>query len=175
MSVNESNSFDLLLGVERLHLLHLDINGDVLLLPQVVDLLPVTLDLGLTDRGAPAPALGGSSSAAGATSPCDAPANPVVRENCLPGAPSGEVCHAAPALLSALLTSSPLAGITMWAHAHGMVQLFHEGCLPVTEEEFRMLFKASGTRLMAGVATEDFSKDLEGMVPEEVDMGMKTG
>ena len=68
-----------------------------------------------------------------------------------------------------------MASITMWAHAHGMVQLFHEGCLPVTEEEFRMLFKASGTRLMAGVATEDFSKDLEGMVPEEVDMGMKTG
>ena len=68
-----------------------------------------------------------------------------------------------------------MASITMWAHAHGMVQLFHEGCLPVTEEEFRMLFKASGTRLMAGVATEDFTKDLEGMVPEEADMGMKTG
>jgi AcrR family transcriptional regulator len=68
-----------------------------------------------------------------------------------------------------------MASITMWAHAHGMVQLFHEGCLPVTEEEFRMLFKASGARLMAGVATEEFAKDLEGMVPEEVDIGMKTG
>ncbi len=68
-----------------------------------------------------------------------------------------------------------MTSITMWAHAHGMVQLFHEGCLPVSEEEFRMLFKASGARLMAGVATEEFAKDLESMVLDEADMGMKTG
>ena len=65
--------------------------------------------------------------------------------------------------------------ITMWAHAHGMVQLFHEGCLHVSEEEFRMLFKGSGARLMAGVATDEFAKDLESMVLAEADMGMKTG
>ncbi|MDE3001772.1 MAG: TetR/AcrR family transcriptional regulator [Gemmatimonadota bacterium] len=65
--------------------------------------------------------------------------------------------------------------ITMWAHAHGMVQLYQEGCLPVSEEEFRMLFKASGARLMAGVATEAFARDLEGMVLSETDTGIQTG
>lgn len=68
-----------------------------------------------------------------------------------------------------------MTSVTMWAHAHGMVQLYHEGGLPVGEEEFRMMFKASGARLMAGVATEAFAKDLEGMVLDEADMGLKTG
>lgn len=68
-----------------------------------------------------------------------------------------------------------MASITMWAHAHGMVQLYHEGCLQVTEDDFRMLFKSSGARLMAGVATDDFAKDLESMVLSEADTGMKTG
>ena len=68
-----------------------------------------------------------------------------------------------------------MASITMWAHAHGMAQLFHEGCLPGTEEEFKTLFKASWARLMAGVATEEFTKNLESMVLEEADMEMKTG
>jgi len=67
-----------------------------------------------------------------------------------------------------------MSSITMWAHAHGLVQLYHEGCLPVDEEDFRTLFKASGARLMAGVATDEFAKDLAGMVFDEADMGMKT-
>jgi AcrR family transcriptional regulator len=54
--------------------------------------------------------------------------------------------------------------ITMWAHAHGMVQLYHEGCLPVTEDEFRVLFQTSGAQLMAGVATESFAGELAEMV-----------
>jgi AcrR family transcriptional regulator len=41
------------------------------------------------------------------------------------------------------------ASITMWAHAHGMVQLYHEGC-----------------RLMAGVATDAFAAELEERVRE---------
>lgn len=68
-----------------------------------------------------------------------------------------------------------MASITMWAHAHGMVQLFHEGCLPVDEDEFRLLFRQSGARLMAGVATEEFTKDLENMVFDEAETGMRTG
>jgi len=51
--------------------------------------------------------------------------------------------------------------VTMWAHAHGMVQLYHQGCLTNDEDEFRALFEESGRRLMAGVATDDFAKELE--------------
>jgi len=47
--------------------------------------------------------------------------------------------------------------LTMWAHAHGMVQLFLQGRLGTDDPDaFRALFAASGTRLMAGVATDDF-------------------
>lgn len=52
------------------------------------------------------------------------------------------------------------ASITMWAHAHGMVQLFHQGLLPVSEEEFRHLFQASGVRLMSGLATPAFAEEM---------------
>lgn len=59
------------------------------------------------------------------------------------------------------------ASMTMWAHAHGMVQLYQQGCLLVSEDEFRALFKASGRRLMAGVATPDFAVEMERMEKEE--------
>jgi AcrR family transcriptional regulator len=52
------------------------------------------------------------------------------------------------------------ASVTMWAHAHGLVQLYHHGCLATDPDEFRALFKASSARLMAGVATEDFAREL---------------
>ena len=46
--------------------------------------------------------------------------------------------------------------LTMWAHAHGMVQLFHQGRLGTRDPEaFRALFAASGARLMTGIASED--------------------
>jgi len=53
------------------------------------------------------------------------------------------------------------ASMTMWAHAHGMVQLYQHGCLPVDEADFREVFAASGRRLMAGVATPEFTAQLE--------------
>ncbi|MDX1646369.1 MAG: TetR/AcrR family transcriptional regulator [Longimicrobiales bacterium] len=53
--------------------------------------------------------------------------------------------------------------VTMWAHAHGMVQLYHQGHLDADPEAFRALFKASGARLMAGVATPDFAATMETM------------
>lgn len=46
--------------------------------------------------------------------------------------------------------------VTMWAHAYGMIQLYHEGHFPVSPDEFRALFRASGLRLLSGVATEEF-------------------
>lgn len=57
--------------------------------------------------------------------------------------------------------------MTMWAHAHGMIQLYHQGCFPMEPQEFRGLFRASGARLMAGVATDEFTKELEQVMQEE--------
>lgn len=59
-----------------------------------------------------------------------------------------------------------MVSVTMWGHAHGLVQLFHEGHFAVTPDEFRLLFQASGARLMAGVATEEFVKELGPMFCE---------
>jgi hypothetical protein len=44
----------------------------------------------------------------------------------------------------------------MWAHAHGLVQLYHQGQLRTGPDEFRKLFEVSGRRLMAGVATDEW-------------------
>jgi AcrR family transcriptional regulator len=57
-------------------------------------------------------------------------------------------------------------GITIWAHAHGMVQLYHAGCLPVDEGAFRELFRESGARLMMGLATDSFSEELAREIEE---------
>lgn len=50
--------------------------------------------------------------------------------------------------------------LTMWAHAHGLVQLYHQGYFRLSEREFRKLFEESGARMMAGVATEAFAAEL---------------
>ncbi|MDA0329024.1 MAG: TetR/AcrR family transcriptional regulator [Gemmatimonadetes bacterium] len=50
--------------------------------------------------------------------------------------------------------------MTMWAHAHGMVQLYHQGHFRMGPDDFRKLFELSGARMMAGVATEEFARDL---------------
>jgi len=50
--------------------------------------------------------------------------------------------------------------VTMWAHAHGMVQLYHSGHFRMGQDEFRVLFEASGVRLMSGVATDEFAAEL---------------
>jgi AcrR family transcriptional regulator len=50
--------------------------------------------------------------------------------------------------------------VTMWAHAHGLVQLYHQGHFRMSPEEFRALFERSGATLMAGVATDDFAHEL---------------
>jgi hypothetical protein len=56
-----------------------------------------------------------------------------------------------------------VASITMWAHAHGLIQLYHHGAFPVTQDEFRNVFQLSSKRLMTGLATEEFSRTLENM------------
>ena len=65
-----------------------------------------------------------------------------------------------------------MTSITMWAHAHGMIQLFHEGCLPVSADEFRLLFKASGRRLMAGVATNEIAAELDALAAQDLEVAV---
>ena len=49
---------------------------------------------------------------------------------------------------------------TMWAHAHGMGQLFHQGSLGTDPDRFRELFRESGIRMWTGIATREFAEQL---------------
>ena len=62
----------------------------------------------------------------------------------------------------ALRDGDPLeVSLTMWAHAHGMVQLFHQGRLGTTDPAaFRAMFHESGARLLGGVAIGAFAAEL---------------
>lgn len=40
---------------------------------------------------------------------------------------------------------------TIWAHAHGLVTIYHRGFIPLTEDEFRDLFRESCMRIHAGL------------------------
>ena len=61
-----------------------------------------------------------------------------------------------------LRTGDPvLTSMTLWAHAHGLIDLYHQGKLPMDADQFRSFFEVSGARLMAGVATEAFAAELE--------------
>ncbi len=46
---------------------------------------------------------------------------------------------------------------TIWAHAHGLVSIYHRGLLRMEEPEFRQLFLESSWRLMEGLAEPDFA------------------
>ena len=50
--------------------------------------------------------------------------------------------------------------LTMWAHAHGMLALYHLGHFRMEEKEFRTLFEESGARLMRGVGSDEFVEEL---------------
>jgi len=53
-------------------------------------------------------------------------------------------------------------GVTLWAHAHGLVSLYLLGALPVENEEaFRELYRLSGNRLLRGLATPEYGETLE--------------
>jgi AcrR family transcriptional regulator len=50
--------------------------------------------------------------------------------------------------------------LTMWAHAHGLVSLYHHGHFRMDEETFRAQFERSGSTMLCGVATDGFAGDL---------------
>lgn len=51
-------------------------------------------------------------------------------------------------------------GLTLWAHAHGLIALRARGLLsfpePLSDEDFRRLYRESGQRLMVGLAGEAY-------------------
>ena len=67
-----------------------------------------------------------------------------------------------------LKEADPLqTALTMWAHAHGMILLYHQGFFPMDREEFQSLFEKSGARMMSGFATSSFVGQLEELYMED--------
>ena len=67
-----------------------------------------------------------------------------------------------------LKQADPLqTALTMWAHAHGMILLYHQGFFPMDQEEFQSLFEKSGARMMSGFATSSFAGQLEELYMED--------
>ena len=71
-----------------------------------------------------------------------------------------------------LKETDPLeTSLTMWGHAHGLVQLYHQGHLEKDPEAFRRLLKDSAKRMMAGLATKEFvARFVEGEEPVPSDL-----
>ena len=52
-------------------------------------------------------------------------------------------------------------GLTMWAHSHGLVTLFHDGHFRMDRDAFRDLYRRSSLRLLVGIATDAYGAELE--------------
>jgi len=52
--------------------------------------------------------------------------------------------------------------LTIWAHAHGLVSLYHHGHFRIDQETFRAQFRASGRVMLMGIATEEFAAAVAG-------------
>ncbi|MEX2528488.1 MAG: TetR/AcrR family transcriptional regulator [Gemmatimonadota bacterium] len=50
-------------------------------------------------------------------------------------------------------------GLTLWAHAFGLISIYHRGMLPVDEASFRGLFWDSSHRLLQGLGTDAYVSD----------------
>lgn len=44
-------------------------------------------------------------------------------------------------------------GVTLWAHAHGLISLYLRGSLEMSEATFRELYRSSGARIFQGLGT----------------------
>ena len=67
------------------------------------------------------------------------------------------------------------AGLTVWAHAHGLVQLYQQGRLNTDEEGFRRLMDESSLRLFGGLLTDEFRGRLTELVDPESTAEVPTG
>lgn len=52
-------------------------------------------------------------------------------------------------------------GVTLWAHAHGLISLYLMGALRTDQETFRKLYGASARRVMRGLATPEYGEGLD--------------
>jgi len=66
--------------------------------------------------------------------------------------------------------SEPVAR-TIWAHAHGLVSIYHRGLLRMDQDAFRRLFLESSWRLMEGLAEPEFATAMG----EDVRASLKKG
>ncbi len=64
--------------------------------------------------------------------------------------------------------------VTMWAHAHGLLSLYHHGHFRMDERTFREQFHVSSTRMLIGLATRTFAAELADRPKEQVGLA-RTG
>ena len=58
-------------------------------------------------------------------------------------------------------TDPEAVGVTMWAHAHGLISLYLRGSLSVDREAFEGLYAASSKRVLRGLATPAYGEGLD--------------
>ena len=51
-------------------------------------------------------------------------------------------------------------GMSLWSHAHGLISLYLKGMLPLSEDEFRVLYRRSGARVLIGLGTTTYAEHL---------------
>ena len=69
--------------------------------------------------------------------------------------------------------SSETVARTIWAHAHGLVSIYHRGLLRIDQDEFRRLFLESSWRLMEGLAQPEFAAAMGDDVRESLAKGSR--
>jgi len=57
-------------------------------------------------------------------------------------------------------------GMTLWAHAHGLIALYLKGMLRMSEEEFRRLYRRSSARVLIGLGRESYAEKLIGALAD---------
>ncbi len=53
-------------------------------------------------------------------------------------------------------------GMSLWAHAHGLISLYLKGMLTLPEDQLRALYRASCVRVLMGLGTEGYAEQLAG-------------
>ena len=62
-------------------------------------------------------------------------------------------------------------GMSLWAHAHGLISLYLKGMLRVPEGEFRRLYRHSSARVLIGLGTKSYGERLiEALAGEAADV-----
>lgn len=61
-----------------------------------------------------------------------------------------------------LVSADPVeVGLTMWAHSHGLITLYHNGHMKMDEEHFVAACSASWRRILSGLATDHYVRALD--------------